>query len=113
MAHASQHPRTTADLINELEAEAAHHTEVALAVGFENTSLFIISGEDHNLSNLNEMVTEGGEPVGFLAYDSDGNGHLTFKCRPLKEYADEPRVQDYLEKLTDSFLDLVRRHVAA
>jgi hypothetical protein len=64
--------RTSVDLVNELEAEAAHYTKVALAVGFENTTLFIFGGADDNLTTLNAMMLDGGEPVGFLAYHSDG-----------------------------------------
>jgi hypothetical protein len=62
----SQQPRTSVDLINELETEGSHYTKVALAVGFENTTRFIFSGADDNLPKLNAMMLEGGEPVGFL-----------------------------------------------
>lgn len=37
-------PRTTIDLIRELEIEAAHYSTVALAVGFDHTTLFVFSG---------------------------------------------------------------------
>ncbi len=105
--------RTTVDLIRELEAEAAHYTAVVLAVGFEHTTLFIFSGVEDNLKKLGEMILEGGEPVGFLAYNADGDGRLTFKCRTLEEYADEPWAEEYLEHLTRSCVDLlVRRHGA-
>jgi hypothetical protein len=31
-----------------------------------------------------------------MAYHSDSAGNITFKCRPLEEYADDPWAQDYL-----------------
>ena len=100
--------RTTADLICELDAEASLCTKVALAVGFEHTTLFVFSGIDDNLKKLNEMIRNGGEPIGFIAYRCDGNGQLTIACRPLEEYADEPWAQQYLEGLTHTFVRLVR-----
>ena len=111
----SQHSRqrTSVDLLNELESEGSHYTKVALAVGFENTTRFIFSGADDNLTKLNAMMLEGGEPVGFLAYHSDGGGNITFKCRALEEYADAPWAHDYLEHLTHNSVDLlVRDHGA-
>lgn len=104
-----QQPRSTADLIRELEAEAEFCTTVALAVGFENTTLFVFSGANDNLKTLNDMVLAGGEPIGLLRYHSHEDGHVTIACRTLEEYAVEPWAQDYLESLTRKFADLLVR----
>ena len=98
--------RTTADVIKELEAEAALCRSVALAVGFEHTTLFIFFDEDNKLEKLNEMIEMGGEPVGLLMSHSDKEGHVTsIAGRPLDEYAEEPWAQDYVEALVDGMFD--------
>ena len=63
--------RTTAEVIAELETEAERFTHVALAVGFENTTLFIMSGEDRKISKLNQMIEQGGEPIGLCRASTD------------------------------------------
>lgn len=107
------HTRTTLDLIRELETEAALCTGVALAVSFEHTTLFVFSGADDALRRLNEMIHQGGEPIGFVAYDSDRKGHLTVACRPLEEYADDPCAMEYLEGLTQNFVSLLKGRAAS
>ena len=108
MSQALQQPRSTVDLINELEAEAKSCATVGLAVGFEHRTLFIFSGGANNLENLNAMVNDGGQPVGFIRYDSDGKGHIAIAYRLLQECADDPWMKKYLEGLTREFVSLVR-----
>lgn len=101
--------RTTVDLIRELEIEAAHST-VALAVGFEHTTLFVFSGADDNLTKLNYMVSEGGEPIGFLMFHLGEERKVTsIARRPLEEYAAEPWAQDYLEDLVHGMVGRLDR----
>lgn len=46
------------------------------------------------------MVSAGGEPIGFVMFDLDGERQFTsISCRPLEEHAAEPWVQEYLEAL--------------
>jgi hypothetical protein len=102
--------RTTADLISELEAEAALCTSVMLAVGFEHTTLFLFSGEDNKLEKLNDMINVGGEPIGLLMLHSDAERQVTYvACRRLEEYAAEPWAQDYLEGLVHELVGRVGR----
>jgi hypothetical protein len=107
---AHQQPRSTEDLIRELETEATTCMTAALAVGFENTTLFLFSGGgDDNLTKLNDMILAGGEPVGLLKYSQEPTSRITVACRTLAEYADELWAHDYLESLTRAFVDLLKR----
>ena len=106
----SEQRKTTLDLIRELEGEAADCSTVALAIGFENTTLFIFSGEQDKLKKLNGMINEGGETIGFLKCHSNEEGQVTsIACCPLEEYAAEPWAQDYLEHLIHGMVSLLGR----
>ena len=58
--------RTTVELIEELDAEAPKFTHVLLAVGFERTTVFVRAGDPDRLNALNDAVSAGREPVGFI-----------------------------------------------
>jgi hypothetical protein len=100
--------RTSAEVIRELEAEAPFHTHVALVVGFEHTTLFIFSDMDDKITALNEMIHQGGEPVGFLAYDYETDRQLTVAWRPLEELEGEAWAEQYLERLADASAEGLR-----
>jgi hypothetical protein len=46
--------RSTVDLIKELEHEAGNFTEVALAIGFESTTIFVFSGDPNRQRSLDD-----------------------------------------------------------
>jgi hypothetical protein len=78
--------RTTADLIEELEAEAGTFTNAALVVGFESTTVFVFSTDDYRLDKLDGLVRNGGEPIGIFGIDLS-HGLLNLHRRTLDEYA--------------------------
>jgi hypothetical protein len=99
--------RTTVDLIEELEAEKNNFTNVALAVGFESTTIFIFATEADKLDKLNLAVKAGGEPFGLLGIDMH-NGLLSIQQRPLQEYAEEEWVEQYLYTLTSDLREKLK-----
>jgi len=95
--------RSTKELMAELDAEAANVTNVALAVGFESTTIFVFSHEPDRLQALNDAIRAGGEPIGFLAYEQPPEQHeVHVKTRVLAEYAEEPWATGYLRKLAEN-----------
>ena len=96
--------RSTMDLIAELELEAAEHnfSMLGVAVGFEERTEFVFSCDDDRLEKLNELVRNGGEPIGLVGFrESDLSGTAAFYCRPLAECANEEWVGGYLEALIE------------
>jgi hypothetical protein len=65
--------RSTVDLIEELEQEAGDFTEVALAGGFESSTIFVFSSDADRQQKLYDAVIQGGEPIGFFGYDFHNN----------------------------------------
>ena len=90
--------RHVRELIQELEAEAGRFTRVGIAVGFDDSTKFVWSGELDNLQTLKRLVEYGGEPVALVGFVVAGR-EATLYCRPLAEYKDEQWVQDYLDGL--------------
>jgi hypothetical protein len=100
--------RSTVDLIEELEMEAGNFTHVALAVGFEKTRTFIFADKPDRLQQLNDAVSAGGEPIGFLGIDFH-NRILSVQTRTLEEYETEEWAAKYLSALTDEFKSLLKQ----
>jgi hypothetical protein len=98
--------RTTADLIQELDEEAAKFFACAIAVGFESTTTFVFSHEENRIERLNDAVAHGGEPVGLIGVVK-GEGKVTLCRKPLQEYAGEGWVGDYLDKLLQNVATLL------
>jgi|HubBroStandDraft_6_1064221.scaffolds.fasta_scaffold886418_1 hypothetical protein len=94
----SQEWRTTVELIEELDAEAPKFTHVLLAVGFEHTTIFVRADDPNRLSALNDAVSAGGKPAGFIGLKVR-DGHASFSRRALREYAEEEWVVHYLDNL--------------
>jgi hypothetical protein len=95
--------RTTKDLIDELDYEKSHFWVVALAVGFERTTTFIFAHEQNRWQKLNQAVSDGGEPIGLIAFNKEQDGSATCHSRVLVEHAHEQGAKDYLDRLIDSF----------
>jgi hypothetical protein len=111
--------RSTMDLIEELENEAQKFRQeavatgrqslVALAVGFENRTVFVYDSEgdkQSKLAKLNEAVAGGGEPIGMIAIIY-ARREGTFYSRLLAEYAHEPQLHSYLKKLITTCAQLI------
>jgi hypothetical protein len=121
--------RTTADLIEELEAEAEKARQyasdlemntsgvmasanVALIIGFTKCSGFIWGqgNKEGELSQLNDAVVGQGRPVGLVTIIlqcDEQEEKSTFYFRPLAEYADNSEIVSYLRTVcetTSSFL---------
>ena len=73
-----------------------------LIVGFQSTSLFVYSFADDPLRELNEMVKNGGNPVGIMKLVK-GNGSLLISVRPLEEFSDDDYIRRYVTTLVETF----------
>jgi hypothetical protein len=93
--------RTTPDLIAELEEEAKKHWYVAMAVGFETSTIFVQAEDENRLALLNSAIHEGGIPIGLIAADKTGN-QLALRVRCFSEHqnSEEFDAQGYLLALT-------------
>lgn len=96
--------RSTIDLINEMEREAAEHDfdVLGIAVGFDDDTKFVFASDNDRLEKLNELVRNGGEPIGLLGFlPSESRGTAAFYSRPFEEYADQEWVRGYLNQLIE------------
>jgi hypothetical protein len=100
--------RTTDDLIAELDEEAGNFTSAALVVGFENTTTYVFSTDEHRLDTLNDLVRNGGEPIGLFGIDLS-HGMLNIHHRTLDEYADASWAERYLEALLEGFMEQLKQ----
>jgi hypothetical protein len=96
-----ENQRTTKDLIAEMDTEAQKFNfGVLLAVGFEASSVFIQSDDDERHTKLNEAVYAGGEPIGLIGINRDGDG-LTVFSKLLTEHAGDEWACKYMEKVIE------------
>lgn len=98
--------RSSRDLIVELNSEAEHFTAVAVAVGFPYHTEFVFSGGEGSIARLDELIRDGGEPVGLLSI-LQSEDFVQVKARPLAEYANEIWVQAYLQSVANSLRNLL------
>ena len=98
--------RKTADLINEMLAEAKTAWMVAIAVGFESETRFVFSTTPRPLEELNRLVKAGGSPVGLLRFEREGTA-VQGSYRPFEEYADIAWAKEYLTGLLEHTRDIV------
>jgi hypothetical protein len=98
--------RKTSDLIDEMLAEAKNAWLVAIAVGFPTETKFIFSSRRHPLEELNQLVKNGGSPIGLLRFDKE-NTTVQGSYRPFQEYENEEWAQKYLAGLLDNTEDII------
>lgn len=98
--------RKTADLIEEMKAEAKKAWLVAIAVGFEHETKFVFSSGSRPLEDLNTLVKRGGAPIGLLRFEKD-NSSVQGSYRPFGEYENEPWVQQYLGGLLENTGEII------
>ena len=78
--------RTTKDLIDEMNGEKAKgFTLLAIIVGFENRTVFVFDSDPEPLRKLNELVKDGGEPIGLSGIRRIAK-KVDFLIRPFTEY---------------------------
>jgi hypothetical protein len=93
--------RTTGDVIEELILESEGGV-ACLIVRFKNTSLFVFSSGDDPAGELNEMIENGGNPVGIMQLVKR-NGSVLISVRPLEEFSGDHSIRGYLSTLAETF----------
>lgn len=90
--------RKTSDLVNEMLTEAKAAWLVAIAVAFDAETKFVFSTQNRPLEALNQLVRNGGSPVGLLQFTKVGES-VQGSYRPFDEYANAAWVKEYFEGL--------------
>ena len=101
--------RTTDELIEKLMLESQGGI-ACLIVEFKNRSLFVFSSADDPLRELNEMVENGGNPVGIMRMVK-GKGSVLISVRPLEEFSKDRYINGYLTTLAETFRQRLERFV--
>ena len=103
-------PRSTPELIVELQARARDLTLAAIAVVNHDVTQFVFAIDDDPLSKLNALIGAGGHPIGLVGTRIAG-GTVEYHSCPFVEYQDNPRAVEYLQTLRVPFLTLLRTHI--
>lgn len=98
--------RKTSDLVDEMLAEAKNAWLVAIAVGFDTGTKFVFSSRPRPLKELDQLVQEGGAPLGLLRFEREGET-VQGSYRPFAEYEHEEWVQHYLAGLLEHTGDII------
>ncbi|MGA2918004.1 hypothetical protein [Methanoregula sp.] len=98
--------RKTSDLVDEMRAEAKDAWLVAIVVGFETETKFVFSSRRHPLEELNQLVHNGGSPIGLLRFDKE-HAMIQGSYRPFGEYENEDWVKKYLAGLLDNTGEII------
>ena len=103
-------PRTSPELIVELQVWAKALTLAAIAVVHHDVTHFVFAVDDDPLSNLNALIGAGGHPIGLVGARI-GGGIVGYHSQPFVEYQDNPDALAYLQTLRAPFLALMRTHL--
>ena len=103
-------PRSTSELIVELQVRARALTLAAIAVVNNDVTQFVFAVDEDPLSKLNALIGAGGHPIGLVGVRIDG-WSVEYHSHPFVEYQDNPRAVAYLQTLRVPFLALMRTHV--
>ena len=87
-------------------AESRKAWLVAIAVAFETETKFVFSSRKYPLEELNQLVKNGGAPIGLLRFDKE-NRTVQGSYRPFAEYEKEKWVQKYLAGLLKNTAEIV------
>ncbi len=74
---------------------------IAIVVGFQTETQFVFSTSRQPLEKLNQLVKNGGSPIGLLKFEKEGNT-VQGKYRPFEEYDNVQWVTQYLAGLLDN-----------
>jgi len=103
-------PRSTPELIAELQGRATAFTLAAIAVANADVTQFVFATDDDPLGRLNALIGTGGHPIGLVGARV-GGGVVEYHVQPFIEYQHNPRATAYLHGLRVPFLTLLRTHV--
>ncbi len=103
-------PRSTPELIAELQARAAGLTLAAIAVVNNDVTQFVFAVDDDPLGALNSLIGTGGHPIGLVGVRI-GGGAIEYYAQPFVEYRHNPHALAYLQSLRHPFLALMQTHV--
>ena len=98
--------RKTSDLTDEMLAEAKKAWLVAIAVGFQNETKFVFSSRKHPREELDQLVKNGGSPIGLLRFDKEDTT-IQGSYRPFMEYENEEWAQKYLAGLLENTGEII------
>jgi len=98
--------RKTSELVDEMRAEAKNAWLVAIAVGFETETKFVFSSRKYPLEELDQMVRNGGSPIGLLRFEKE-KSFVQGSYRPFLEYENEEWAKKYLSGLLDKTAEIV------
>jgi hypothetical protein len=90
--------RNSQDLINELDAAASQFWVVAIAVGFEDHSVFVFNRNAKRLEELNGFLEQGGNPIGLIGVVKDADV-ISIHTKVFEEFASEEWAENYLAAL--------------
>jgi hypothetical protein len=109
--------RSTADLIEELDAESSRHFSCVLAVGFENSSIMITAKQEDRLQLLNDSIKQGGIPVGMITADKEAEGpdggtlKVTARIFPEHlEHGPNEQAETFMLRLVEQFEKGLKSH---
>jgi hypothetical protein len=103
-------PRSTPELIAELQERATADTLAAIAVVNSDVTQFVFGIDDEPLTKLNALVGAGGRPIGVVGARF-GSGNVEYYSQPFVEYRHNPNALAYLQTLRVPFLTRVRTHL--
>jgi hypothetical protein len=103
-------PRSTPELIVELQVRATAFTLAAIAVVNHDVTQFVFAIDDDPLSKLNALIGAGGHPIGLVGARIGGRT-VEYHSHPFVEYQENPNALAYLQTLRVPFLTLLRTHV--
>jgi len=103
-------PRSTPELIVELQVRARALALAAIAVVNSDTTEFVFAVDDDPLGKLNALVRAGGHPIGIVGARIE-RGTVEFHPEPFVEFQDNPEALAYLQSLRVPFLTLMQTHV--
>lgn len=90
--------RTTAELIDELKAEASPSLVAALVIASDHDTEFVFNTDENPFDKLSGLLMTGGVPIGMFTEVRVGTDYVC-ELRPLREFAEEMWVRDYLVDL--------------
>jgi hypothetical protein len=88
--------RKTGDLVADLEQVGSGHDYAAIIGVAENFSMAIASSDPDRLRMLNDLVSQGGLPLGVMVMDHT-DGLVQVKVHVYPEYTGREREQAYLD----------------
>jgi hypothetical protein len=106
----ARNPRSTPELIVELQVRARALTLAAIAVVHRDGTQFVFAIDDDPLRKLNTLIDAGGHPIGLVGARI-GGGTVEYHSQPFVEYQHNPNALAYLQTLRVPFLTLLRTHV--